>query len=493
MKSKQKLGHYQLLLLALLIAALAAIPAEGALEIVQERVSLETDYLLFTAEDQSTIEVQGTITVRNTEAEDLTVETALSGLPSGYSAAAIENLTIAAGNSSDISFTVNIPHIESSGERQIGTLTVSSGSFTDSAALIQNTSTMLVLDEIKVSYREEDDDSDENTFSKENEFTLRKDVKAATEMIFTVRVENMFSKQYDDDESTFEDIVLTVEADDNDIFPDEFQEEYDIGELEAEKEDKIDFRFTLPDELDEGDYTITFTLEGDDGTGAVHRDEKDLHFTVIRARDDIRITDVKAMPAIVSLCDPRATIDVRLRNLGTDDQRRAAIALFNEQLGINELRQNIILDEFDRRNDERTEQFIFEFNPELSSGSYPLDITAFINTDERMDIERLMLNIAACEEPSAAVSASGNTETEEEEQEGEQQENETNERNETEEMAGEAAEGSPGASASKISSAVVVDTTENPFTASDIIIIAMIAAVVLLLGLITFLVLMLFK
>ena len=210
------------------------------------------------------------------------------------------------------------------------------------------------------------------------------------------KFENLFDNDYDSDDGKIDDINLKIEADDNDLFADDFEEDYDIGSIANDGTKDYEVSFIIGDEANARDYTLTITLDGEDGKGARHEIEKELEFSVIRKRNDVRFEKANLTTTTdITTCSPRFMMEVKMRNYGTKNQNDAALSIYNADLNINENVPHIALESFGENDD--TWSRTFNFNPtNLKAGSYYLDVTAYIDNDLSADHERVPVVVKAC-------------------------------------------------------------------------------------------------
>lgn len=390
----------------------------GAIQIAAANVQLNVDYTAFDTEDElSIIVATDSFTIQNSDAVDANVALSVAGLPVGYSAET-KQVTVPANSSVQASLNVNVTHEKAPGEVQIGTIQAVSGTTTLSIPLVQKTKNMLIIKEIEVSYTDDTDDSQKDDFNPQtsNNTNLDQPVKIGTEVVITLEVENRFNDE-DYDEGEIQDVELKLEASDDDLFGDDFDDEYDLDDLKPDENQKITLQFTTPEDLDEGDYEIEFTLEGEDGKSVPYSQTAKISLDLQRMKDDLRITKLALSPIRIDNCAAQAvTLDFQMKNFGTDDQRDAAFSVFNSYLKINENVANIRINEFDDNEDTYSKLFSWNIAKSTAPGTYPLEIRTFINDDDLMDTEKVDLAVEKCAPvetppPSNGTTAAGSAAT----------------------------------------------------------------------------------
>ena len=185
----------------LLVLLLTIATASATVEIVENQATLAVDYSSL-RDNQGSLNVNGQITVRNTDAADMTVQTAFLSLPSGYSLVdTINNRNVTAGSTATIPFTIRVPHHQGEENLTIGSVIISdtTGRELDRTSLVQQTRLMLQIDGLTVKYTDEKDDSRSDDFNRNDEtYQLSHNVVPGTEMILTFTLKNLFDRSYDD-------------------------------------------------------------------------------------------------------------------------------------------------------------------------------------------------------------------------------------------------------------------------------------------------------
>ena len=163
----------------LLITLMSAAGALAEINIVNEnnemieKVPLTVDYSLFDDEDNDGI-LNKTVTLRilNTNDQQETVQVTLVGLPAGYSfRTSAAQVIIDPDQTQTVELTVSVPHEQDAGETKIGTIQIKqNAAIVDQADLTQDTKSMLLLDELKIEYRDEDDSSQSENACDEGDF-----------------------------------------------------------------------------------------------------------------------------------------------------------------------------------------------------------------------------------------------------------------------------------------------------------------------------------
>jgi hypothetical protein len=471
MSNYSKIGkNVGLGLLILLVLVLTTVSALAAVEISETQVKFSADYNEFDDEDQSVIKENFDVSISNTESNSVTLNLEITGLPSRYNVAAINPVTIPAGETRLVNVEIDVPHLQSSGEKTIGTIVIKDSTTNvqyDSKSLVQDTKAMLTINELVVDYLSVDGDSETDTFGGNDKILkLDEDVRPGSEVTITIKeIENLFDKDYDDRESDIGDIVVKIEVDDDNLFEDNFEEEYDLDDLEAEDKDDFEVTFTIDDEADDKKYTFDIEIEGEDGKGAKHTITRELSLKVDRSKDDVRVSRFEILPENPQMCETNFVVDVTVKNFGSRDQNNVAIQLFSGSLGIIQNLPNIELDKFSRDDNSFTKTFTFDLNKKnVEIGRHEMDINVFINNDDKQDTRRAIINVGECEEEAVVVEDQNIEET------ITTTTVENNIRNDNE--------------TNIVASGEIVKTVEDPYTSEDVLVSIIFVCMILLLAVI---------
>lgn len=468
-------------LIVLFLSFFLLVSFVSAVNIVDDEVKLNVDYEKFNNEDQDFIVVNGQFVISNTNPTDKNVEISFLGLPTDYEPSTTDRIVTVTGSATrTVSFSIEIPHNKDSGEENIGYILIKDPSTNvelDRMNLIQVTENMLLFKELSVDYTSKDGSKENENFDDDQNLKLSKDVQPGTEMTFTFDIENLFDKDYDDRYSDIENIELTINVDDDQIYLNKIDEDYQLEDIRAEGKGKFTVNFEIDKEADAGEYEFEISLEGEDGKGAKHSFDTALRINLERSKNDVRINVLQVTPEKITSCDEQFNLEVELKNFGTERQRYTAVELFSERLNIAESAADINL--YKHSDKDNNWRKVFQFGLEdLTPGIYPLDITVFIDKDEQIASQRLMIGVEECsleekvkdlgiETSKEDFIVSANEEVKEVDKEEIKKE--------------------------KLTSAVVISTIEDPYTSDDFILAMFIVAIVIVLSSIVIFSVILFK
>ena len=444
--------------------------ASAAVSIEESSVTFKVDYSGFTDEDQDTVTVS-TETFTLSSDEDITI-TISADLPENYEVDE-KDVALIASEEKQVTLTLRAPHKQDVGIKTVGKIQVkdSSDNLLASADLKQETASMLEFNRLSVSYVNTEEKSKKDRFNGDDEqYVLEDDVKPNTEVVLEFELRNLFDNDYDQDDGQLEDVELHIEADDNDLLPDDFQEDYSLGDIEADSKIVETIRFALNPDADSAVYTLEFTVEAQDGKGYNYEIYKELELEIVLLRDDIRITVAEIQP--VDACESSLTLDLALKNFGSRDQDYVAVRVYNQELGINKEIRNIPLEE--NGNDDSWSQSLTFNNLDLVAKTYSLDITTYIDNDEAIGFERLNFAVGSCsneqnDEPGEEIPKD--------------QDKENNDSANGSQSNSDPTE-TPKNEADKIGSSTIVSSVEDPYTNDDYLVSIMVVGIIMTLAII---------
>ena len=465
--------------------------ATAAVEFDSDNLNLEVDYHDFNGENQNHLSKNINVLVRNTNAEPITVILSAVNLPADYSADDVSQAIEANGESIFI-FNVQVPHKQKNGDANIGFLVIKNEENLelDRINLVQKTKSMLELRELSVEYTDyngNDKDEDFDTrYSDKNEFELKNDIRIGSKITLIFDIKNIFDRKYDLDNSFIEKIALTINADDSDIFPNDFEEEYSLEDLEAWEDQDLTVSFAIDEDADDGNYKLDLTLEGEDGKGSQYKVKKTLSMELSRSRDDVRIDNIQLTPSSIELClDNELLLDATLQNYGTRDQTFVEFSLYNLKLKIDQHIEDIQIKKYSRSDNIWEKSFKIQLPEVIEPGTYPIELRVFIDHDDLVDEETVSLAITRC---SADIPAAEEPAAEEKKEEpsivtGLLDKLKGNEGNEKTEEIEE----------NVVEEGKIVYTIEDPYTTNDFIMAGLIMAVIIVLALITLFIVILLR
>jgi len=229
-----------------------------------------------------------------------------------------------------------------------------------------------------------------------SEGDTRKDVSPGSKLEIKGDIENRFS---DDDDIDIEDVTIeiTIEKIDDDG-DDDLDGDEDVGDINADDEESFRIEFEIPEDVDEGDYDVIITVEGDDENGASHSFEwDDVKIKVEKDKHDIWITEASVSPSKVA-CSRKIDVDLELKNQGTSDEDEVVVIIENSALDIDHEATSIPeLEEGTGDDTEYDKSYSFVVGSKVKAGTYPVTIKVYYDTDTLSDTETVDVVVQNCE------------------------------------------------------------------------------------------------
>ena len=320
----------------------------------------------------------------------------------GTLSAADSSFTLATGASKTVTLNVGLPLI-ASGTTKLGTLDIKFNTAQTTTPVDVNAvvKTMLEITDLEVDIGEEDDSNVEDGEE------IDAEGQPEDKVVMNFKVDNLFDKDYD--LGDFEDVEINIKINDNE-FGDDIDEDSDEFNLDAgEDKDDVDITFDIPDDAEDGTYEISIELSGVlETTGVRHTFTMDVTLEINLESDDVRISSIEPNPLTLQ-CNRDATISIRVRNHGTDNQDDVTISVDGSALGIDEDFSGIELDELGESNDDERKEFSVSLDDDLAAGTYNYDVRVFRDGDELEDEERGTIRVEDCGPRSTSGSSNGAT------------------------------------------------------------------------------------
>ena len=255
-----------------------------------------------------------------------------------------------------------------------------------SAAAVATASSMLEITDVEVTV-----DGDDETAS---DGDVVDDAKPGSDLEIKVEVTN----RYADRDQEIEDIEIEIigsglDEDDDDWEPDEEE----IDDLRGDDEDDVDFSYTIPWDVDDGEHSITITAEGD-CPNETHNCSDELEFDLEIEKDKHKLVfqEAELNPDTLE-CDSYTTLTVRLYNIGEEDEDDVELTVENRDLEIS-MQETFDLETCPDDDCSITRTFEIEHDDSYEQDSYPLEVKVVYDDGDETETERLNLNVLECEE-----------------------------------------------------------------------------------------------
>lgn len=228
-------------------------------------------------------------------------------------------------------------------------------------------------------------DSDKDRIN--NKETIR-DVRPESEVKFKLELKN----NHDID---FEEVSIDItikDIDDGDDFEDDIDNfNIDSGDYETES-----ITFNIPLKVDEGNYDVIIEIKAEDENNNVHILKWQLELEIEKENNELMFENVDISDNKLD-CFRNTNLDIKIRNIGSDDEDDIKLSIKNSQLGIN-IEENFELDSdpFDSDNS-KTFTIPLEIANNVMAGKYLLNMNAYYNSDRDSISKEIEINIGECQ------------------------------------------------------------------------------------------------
>ncbi len=340
---------------------------DSDLEVVPAEISFEEAVRGETVSTNFTVRNLGTI-------EDITDMEFSSTMASKYEVSFSNSPLLLTPESPEatVNLAFKIPTDEDAGRHRIGEIKVK-GRINESTAVEKfipvyvNPKTFLKIEGIKVNGKS----SGKLSIEESNEIE--------------VTVMNEYTKD-------IEDVLVTVKM--LDVDGDDIEEESEEDNIKDGDKQEFQTTFDLSGEtLDEEEYTLEITAEGEATDGSEHQALATARVKVDRKRHEVIIKQA-ALSSNILKCLRQTNVQATIENIGTSDEDDIEIKVKNTALGIDLSKGNIELDKYSRRNNDYRATFDLALE-DAPAGTYPITIELY-REDKQEDTQELTLSVEEC-------------------------------------------------------------------------------------------------
>ncbi len=293
-----------------------------------------------------------------------------SGIASQYNIQ-VQNMPreLQPGQEQTVTLQITVPADENAGKHTIGSLKIDSAETAETLVpLFITPKSFLKIESVKINGKTTGELEPDN---KENKIE--------------VKVKNEYTRDMDD-------VVVTVKI--LDVDSDDLEEESDSFEVKNGKSEETTLTFDLAGEtLDEEDYTVEITVEGEADDGSEHQAVESKNVNVQRERHKVIFKRIAASATTLQ-CLRQTAVDVDVENVGKNDEDDVEIRFKNGALNINEVRKDISLDKYSDSDNDYQTTFTADLE-KAQAGSYPF--TLEVSTDGKVtDTETVTIVVEEC-------------------------------------------------------------------------------------------------
>lgn len=184
-----------------------------------------------------------------------------------------------------------------------------------------------------------------------------------------VEIQNQYTQDLDN-------VVVTVTI--LDVDGDDIDEEVELDdELGAGDEETVEVEFDLSGEkIDEDEYVIEVTVEGEDNNNNVYTTTEQFTVDVDRERHKVIITKAAVQSTTLQCSAPQTSLAVTIENIGKNDEDDVELKVSNSALSIDLSKSNIDLDDFSGSDNDYKTNFALDLS-DAKAGRHVFNVEVF--------------------------------------------------------------------------------------------------------------------
>ncbi len=221
---------------------------------------------------------------------------------------------------------------------------------------------------------------------------ISRDLHPESSLEFKVEAKNEFNLS---DNLKIEDVTVTVTIEGIDNAND-LEQESSSFDLRPQQDKAITLRFTVPLNVDEGNYNVDIEAEGEDENGETHTAVFTTEIEVKREVHDLRFLDFNINPQTIT-CGNSITSNYRILNVGKDDEELAKVAISSQDLGI-DFAQGIINIASESQNNIFSGANTIKLKENLQRGTYSVAGGVYSADGGLMDEKTAQVTVSGCQQ-----------------------------------------------------------------------------------------------
>ncbi len=348
------------------------------------------------AETSATIDSSYSYNVDATDADSDTLTYSLTTAPDGMTINSATGL---------ISWT---PNASQEGSNSV-TVSVSDGTATDTQSFtITVLKKMLKVSDLDAKCEPDScDDQLSETNANLGEGGDIESVRPGSTLTLYLQAKNYWDEDTDDHQIEDIEIKCTLEE-----LGDEDEQEVteDIRDLDPDEESNTArLEFDIPKEVDEGTYTMSCELTGEDEDGTDYEVDFDIDVKVEKERHKVTFVRYDLFPSTVS-CDRDVTLTMKVKNIGQRDEDDVKIVTRNNLIKLADTKIISELQEGDYDDDdtEYTYELKFTVADNIKAGSYTIRSVVYYNDEDDSEVKEAKLIVTDCK-PATTGTSSGSS------------------------------------------------------------------------------------
>lgn len=222
-----------------------------------------------------------------------------------------------------------------------------------------------------------------------NNSVIGEAAKPGSQLEFKVTIKNDFSN---DEDVKIEDISVNLRIEDIDEGND-LEAESNKFNLGTQNDKELKFEFSLPLNIDEGNFDVLIEAEGEDDAGKEYKQFFRLKLEVEKEKHDLRFAEFRISPNLIE-CQKSLQANYEIMNLGQEDEEGASIEVTSDVLGLLNKQENINIDS-------GTEDNIFSDSLRISlgnlkEGQYTIYADSYSDDGKLQDNKQATLTVKSC-------------------------------------------------------------------------------------------------
>lgn len=285
------------------------------------------------------------------------------------------SVQIPAGGSIPVTVTIYVPKTQIVGKQNLGIITATDNLGNQaSTAVFLTTKNELIISKIH---------ADVNGAGKSLSDGDTLKVKPGDDVTLSVTGRNDNTDNVD-----IQDISLDMKSD-TDL---DLDTSDDMSDLSSGDKDTVDETFTIPTDLDTGDYDVDFTLTGRDENGVRFEDKQSITIRVERESHEIMIENLQVSPTDIS-CGGKATVRMTLHNTGSHDETQVALLVKNSDLKLDQYTTKMSIN----MDDTVDKFYTFDVPSNTPAGEYIIEAATYYTGDIQSDDQVVSLIVDPCQ------------------------------------------------------------------------------------------------
>ena len=230
-------------------------------------------------------------------------------------------------------------------------------------------------------------------------------LKPGDKLRFEIVAKNQYSDRSNVDVA-IDTAIVTIKSSSTEL---DVDDEEDLGTISPKSDDTATFDYTIPDDTNDGTYTVDVKVSGIDDFNGKHGEHTTIRLKVEREPHSITIRKALLQPSTIA-CDDTGrliTVDVNVNNMGQRNENEVVIEADSPQLKFKKQFSDIKLS----KGKSKTQQFAIDVPQGTKPGAYRVDVNTYYANTVKSETKTLTLKVDACETQTTVVTPPASTVT----------------------------------------------------------------------------------